>query len=35
MTAAITKPSVEEMGLAIGKTAFAIIKASDVTVGFD
>ncbi len=36
VTSAITKTSVEEMArLAAGKTAFAIIKASDAMVGID
>ncbi|EEW57375.1 MULTISPECIES: TOBE domain-containing protein [Rhodobacterales] len=35
VTAMITNASVEEMGLEIGKTAYAIVKASDVMVGAD
>ena len=35
VTAMITNAAVEEMGLAVGKTAHAIIKASDVMVGAD
>lgn len=35
VTAAVTKTSVEEMGLGVGKTAYAIVKASDVMVGID
>lgn len=35
VTAAITNTSVDELGLAAGKTAYAVIKASDVMVGVD
>ncbi len=35
ITASITRTSAEELGLAPGKTAWAIIKASDVMVGVD
>lgn len=35
VTAAITNESVEELQLAKGKTAYAIVKASDVMVGVD
>jgi molybdopterin-binding protein len=35
VTAAITNESVDELQLATGKTAYAIIKASDVMVGVD
>jgi molybdopterin-binding protein len=31
----ITKESAANLGLAVGKTAYAIIKASDVMVGVD
>ena len=35
VTAAITNESVEELKLAAGQTAYAVIKASDVMVGVD
>lgn len=35
LTASITNEAVEELGLAKGKTAYAVIKASDVMVGID
>jgi molybdopterin-binding protein len=31
----ITRESVENLGLAVGKTAYAIIKASNVMIGID
>lgn len=35
VTAAITNDSVDELGLAAGKSAYAVIKASDVMIGVD
>jgi molybdopterin-binding protein len=35
VTAAITNESVDELKLAAGQTAYAVIKASDVMVGVD
>jgi len=35
ITAAITNESAEELGLASGKAAYAVIKASDVMIGVD
>jgi molybdopterin-binding protein len=31
----ITKESAENLGLAVGKTAYAVIKASNVMIGVD
>ncbi len=35
LTSIITKHSAEQLNLAIGKRAYAVIKASDVLVGID
>ena len=35
ITAAITNESADELKLAVGQTAYAIIKSSDVMVGVD
>jgi molybdopterin-binding protein len=35
ITAIITKTSAERLGLAVGKQAYAVIKASDVMVAVD
>jgi len=35
VTAAITNESANELGLAPGKNAYAVIKASDVMIGID
>ena len=35
VTASITNAAVDELGLAVGKAAYAVIKASDVMVGVD
>lgn len=35
VTASITSEAVEELGLAVGSRAYAIVKASDVMVGVD
>lgn len=35
VTAAITNAAVDDLGLEAGKSAYAVIKASDVMVGID
>ncbi len=35
VTASITNQAVDELGLKVGQTGYAIIKASDVIVGVD
>jgi len=35
VTAAITKAAVDELGLAVGQEAYAVVKASDVMVAVD
>jgi len=35
ITSIITKQSAESLGLSVGKTAYAVIKATDVMVGAD
>lgn len=35
ITAIITKASAEKLGLASGKTAYAVIKSSDVMIAID
>ena len=35
VTASITNQSVDELGLAVGKEAYAVVKSSDVMVAVD
>lgn len=35
VTASITNQAVDELGLAVGKEAYAVVKASDVMVAVD
>lgn len=35
VTSSITNASVEDLGLAVGKDAYAVVKASDVMVAVD
>ncbi|PZQ50845.1 MAG: transporter [Rhodovulum sulfidophilum] len=35
VTASITNQAVDDLGLEVGKTAYAVVKASDVMVGVD
>jgi molybdopterin-binding protein len=35
VTSAITNAAVEELGLVVGQTAYAVVKASDVMIAVD
>jgi molybdopterin-binding protein len=35
VTSAITNAAVDELKLAVGKDAYAVVKASDVMIGID
>lgn len=35
VTASITNAAVDDLGLEVGRTAYAVVKASDVMVGVD
>jgi len=35
VTASITNEAVDELGLSVGKEAFAVVKASDVMIAID
>jgi molybdopterin-binding protein len=35
VTASITNEAIDELGLKVGDTAYAVVKASDVMIGID